>query len=177
VFEDVEWIHVAEDVVHWWTHVQTALNLRVSFKAGNVLTDRLLAFQVGLSSTQAINRYYSHYYNSIILLFIIVLLLLLLLLLLLFVGVGVVGHSSSTHVNGDTDLGETIVHSYSEHCRLTGLYPESNPLVVGGNKLVDQITGSDSGNWKLELFLFITQTCDETSDKAGVCTLYHPFNF
>jgi len=52
---------------------------------------------------------------------------------------------------------DNTARRYCEHCRLTRLYQVSNPLVVGGNKLVDQITGSDSGNWKLELFLFITQ--------------------
>jgi hypothetical protein len=36
--EAVDWIHMAPDKDQWWAAVNTVMNLRVPYKAGNVLT-------------------------------------------------------------------------------------------------------------------------------------------
>jgi hypothetical protein len=37
-FEDVDWIHWAQDRDRWWALVNTVMNLRVLYNAGNFLT-------------------------------------------------------------------------------------------------------------------------------------------
>jgi len=35
----VNWIHLAQDLGQWWALMNTVINLRVPYKAGNFLTE------------------------------------------------------------------------------------------------------------------------------------------
>jgi len=37
-WEDVDWMHLAEDRVQWKALVNTVINIRISYMAGNFLT-------------------------------------------------------------------------------------------------------------------------------------------
>jgi len=51
-FGGVEWIHLAKDRAQWRAHLNTAVNLLVSQKAGNFLTAERMLISQGLSFTE-----------------------------------------------------------------------------------------------------------------------------
>jgi hypothetical protein len=47
--EDVNWIHLVQDMVQWQAFLNTVINFSVQSKAGNFLTaEQLLTFQKGI---------------------------------------------------------------------------------------------------------------------------------
>jgi hypothetical protein len=51
-YEDIEYIHLTQDRIQWFAFVNTEMNLWVSQKAGNLLTERMLASQETLCSVE-----------------------------------------------------------------------------------------------------------------------------
>jgi hypothetical protein len=51
-YEGAEWIHLAKDRAQWRAHLNTAVNLLVSQKAGNFLTAERMLISQGLSFTE-----------------------------------------------------------------------------------------------------------------------------
>jgi hypothetical protein len=54
-WEGVEWMHLAQDRDQWWALVNTVMKLHFPLKAGNFLTEWLLASQEGLGSVELVN--------------------------------------------------------------------------------------------------------------------------